>query len=518
MASNPNPASSASASAQIPTQSVSVSSSRNSSNTNVHSVPARWRVRAVHDAAESIIGQTLVVKGWVRTVRDQKKFAFVDVNDGSSLTGLQVVVDAGSPAFDSVSQLTTGCSIAATGEIISSPGKGQTVEMKATQLQVLGQCDEAYPLQKKRHSLEFLRSIAHLRPRTNTLGAVTRVRSALALSTHDYFSRNGFVYLHTPIITASDCEGAGEMFRVTTAIPASERISDIPKTCSESDNNPRVDFKQDFFDRPAYLTVSGQLSAETYACAMSDVYTFGPTFRAENSNTSRHLAEFWMIEPEMAFASLEDVMDNAEGFIKHTVSHVMEKCDEDLQFFDRFIQKGLLEKLKVVRDNPFSRISYTEAIELLKTANKPNKKGKTRFEFRIEWGSDLQSEHERFLAEELFKGPVFVYDYPKAIKAFYMRDNDSGDTVQAMDLLVPGIGELIGGSAREERLEVLEDKILKNGLDPNSYWWYLDLRRYGSVPHAGYGLGFERLVQMVTGVDNIRDTIPYPRFPQSAEF
>lgn len=512
-ATTPNPAATSAQSAIHTSSQPSVSSSKNSSNTNNDYAPVRWRVRAVHDAADSIIGRTLVVKGWVRTVRDQKQFAFVDVNDGSSLAGLQVVVDANTSAFASVSLLTTGCSIAATGEIISSPGKGQSVEMKATQLRILGECDETYPLQKKRHSLEYLRSIAHLRPRTNTIGAVARVRSALALSTHDYFSKNGFVYLHAPIITASDCEGAGEMFRVTTAISGTELVSDIPTTDDE-----RVNFKKDFFDQPTFLTVSGQLSGEAYASAMSDVYTFGPTFRAENSNTSRHLSEFWMIEPEMAFASLEDAMGNAEGFVKHVVSHAMDECAADLRFFDKFIQKGLLEKLQVVRDKPFGRITYTEAIELLKKANKPNKRGRKRFEFPVEWGYDLQSEHERYLAEEHFKGPVFVYNYPKAIKAFYMRDNDGEETVQAMDLLVPGIGELIGGSAREERLRVLTEKIEKNGLDPKSYWWYLDLRRYGSVPHAGYGLGFERLVQLVTGVDNVRDTIPFPRYPHSAEF
>lgn len=474
---------------------------------------------------ESILGQTLVVKGWVRTVRDQKQFAFVDVNDGSSLSGLQIVIDSGTPAFEMVSQLTTGCSIAATGEIILSPGKGQNVEMKATELQVLGTCDDTYPLQKKRHTLEYLRSIAHLRPRTNTIGAVARVRSTLALATHEYFSQQGFVYLHSPIITASDCEGAGEMFRVTTAIPPDGAVKNIPVEKEGKEGvakDGKVDFKQDFFEKPAYLTVSGQLSAETYACALSDVYTFGPTFRAENSNTSRHLAEFWMIEPEMAFASLSDVMGNAENFIKYTVRKVMESCEKDVEFFNKFIEKGIAEKLRSVVEKPFGRISYTEAVALLEKANKKNKKGKKRFEYDIEWGTDLQSEHERYLAEEHFKGPVFVYNYPKRIKAFYMRDNDGEEeerkTVQAMDLLVPGIGELIGGSAREERLDMLERKIEENGLEKEGYWWYLDLRKYGSVPHAGYGLGFERLVQFVTGVDNIRDTIAYPRYPGSAEF
>lgn len=495
----------------------SASAPVSSSSTSVQA-SVRWRVRSIHEAAERIIGSTLCVKGWVRTVRDQKQFAFVDVNDGSSIAGLQIVVDAGTDAYGVISQLTTGCSVSAVGEIIASPGKGQAVEMKATDLQLVGGCDSTYPLQKKRHTLEFLRGIAHLRPRTNAIGAVSRVRSALALATHEFFAKNGFVYLHSPIITASDCEGAGEMFRVTTAIPADAKIADIPTEKGAQEN--MVDFTQDFFDRPAFLTVSGQLSAEAYACALSDVYTFGPTFRAENSNTSRHLAEFWMIEPEMAFASLADAMGNAEAYIKHLLSVVMNKCSPDLEFFNKFVEKGLIDKLTVVRDKPFARITYTEAVELLENANKPNKKGKRRFQFPVEWGCDLQSEHERYLAEEHFQCPVFVYNYPSEIKAFYMRDNgtDSGKTVEAMDLLVPGIGELIGGSAREDRINVLEQKIRDNNLEPEAYWWYMDLRRYGSVPHAGYGLGFERLVQFVTGMDNIRDVIPFPRYPGSAEF
>lgn len=478
----------------------------------------RWRVRTVLEAADSAVGRTLNVKGWVRTVRDQKRFAFVNVNDGSSLAGLQVVIDADCPAFSEVARLTTGCSVSATGEIIASQGAGQAVEMKATDLQLLGECDTTYPLQKKRHSLEFLRGIAHLRPRTNAIGAMARVRSALAIATHDFFASNGFLYLHSPIITASDCEGAGEMFRVTAVIPPDGKVADIPS--KEADGGRAVDFGEDFFDKPSFLTVSGQLSGEAYASALSDVYTFGPTFRAENSNTTRHLAEFWMIEPEMAFASLTDVMGNAEAYIKHTVATVLQNCAVDLEFFDKFVQKGLLEKLKVVQDRPFGRISYSEAVELLQKANKPNKKGKKRFEFPVEWGSDLQSEHERYLAEEHFQGPVFVYNYPAGIKSFYMRNNDAdgGKTVEAMDLLVPGIGELIGGSAREERLDILNEKIEANNLDAEAYWWYLDLRRFGSVPHAGYGLGFERLVQFVTGLDNIRDVIPFPRYPGSAEF
>lgn len=469
----------------------------------------------MHDSPLDIVGSTVTVNGWVRSVRDQKAFAFVDVNDGSSLAGLQVVVEADSDAFSVVPHLTTGCSISAVGTIVESLGKGQRYEMKASHLRILGTADSSYPLQKKRHSLEFLRSIAHLRPRTNAIGAMSRVRSVLATSTHAFFDSKGFVYLNSPVITASDCEGAGEMFRVTTAIPQDAKVGGIP-----AGDDATVDFSQDFFGKPAFLTVSGQLSAETYACALSDVYTFGPTFRAENSNTSRHLAEFWMIEPEMAFATLEDDMANAEAYVKYVIAAAKDRCADDLTFFDKYVEKGLLKKLQNVLDESFGRISYTEAVDLLIAVNRPNKKGKRRFEYPVEWGCDLQSEHERYLAEEHFQKPVFVYNYPSAIKAFYMRgnDDDGGKTVQAMDLLVPGIGELIGGSAREERLDVLEAKIDRLGLDPNDYNWYLDLRRYGSVPHAGYGLGFERLVQFVTGIVNIRDAIPYPRYPGSAEF
>lgn len=475
--------------------------------------PSRWRVRTIQQAPEEdVLGRILMVKGWVRSVRDQKAFAFVDLNDGSSLKGLQIVIPASSPAYQVVADLSTGCAVAATGEVVKSEGKGQNVELRAKEVVVVGNAGDDYPLQKKRHTLEFLRGIAHLRARTNSMGAMARVRSALAFASHEYFTGLGFVYLNAPIITASDCEGAGEMFRVTTLLEEDGGV--------KTNDKGKVDFNKDFFGKAAYLTVSGQLSGETYATALGDIYTFGPTFRAENSNTSRHLAEFWMIEPEMAFASLADCMANAEGFVKHVVGKVLERCSADLEFFDRFVQKGLLEKLRLVANEPFARISYTEAIELLIKANKANKKGKKRFEFAVEWGCDLQSEHERWLAEEHFKRPVFVYNYPSGIKAFYMRgnDEDEGKTVQAMDLLVPGIGELIGGSAREERLDVLEKKIEINGLDKDAYWWYLDLRRYGSVPHAGYGLGFERLIQFVTGLENIRDVIPYPRYPGSAEF
>lgn len=446
-------------------------------------------------------------------MRAQKTHAFIDLNDGSALTGLQVIVDADADAFAAVDGLSTGCSIAVRGEIVASLGKGQNFEMRAAEISVIGEANE-YPLQKKRHSLEFLRGIAHLRPRTNAIGAVARVRSTLACATHAFFSGLGFLYVHSPIITASDCEGAGEMFRVTTAIASDGVVKDIPS------EEGKVNFREDFFGKAAFLTVSGQLSAESYACALGDVYTFGPTFRAENSNTSRHLAEFWMIEPEMAFADLRDDMANAEAYVKYVVGEVLAKCREDVEFFDRFVAKGLLEKLTTVVDEPFARISYTEAVELLERANKKDRKGRKRFEFDVSWGADLQSEHERYLAEEHFKRPVFVYNYPREIKSFYMLGNeeDGGKTVAAMDLLVPGIGELVGGSARENRLHVLEQRLDEEGLDREAYQWYLDLRRFGSVPHAGYGLGFERLVQFVTGMENIRDVIPFPRYPGSAEF
>lgn len=484
-----------------------------------HNVP-RWKVRDVQEASEQdVIGQNVKVSGWVRSVRDQKKFAFIDLNDGSSLAGLQVVVEGNVPAYETIQSLTTGCSISAVGEIIASVGAGQSVEMQATHVTIIGTAKN-YPLQKKRHSLEFLRTISHLRPRTNSIAAIARVRSVLATATHRFFDESGFVYLSSPIITASDCEGAGEMFRVTTTIPGDGMLDRIPVTNAANQGLRSIDFSQDFFGKPAYLTVSGQLSAEAFATAMSDVYTFGPTFRAENSNTSRHLAEFWMVEPEMAFATLDDDMDNAEAYIKYVIKAVLQRCAKDIEFFNKFIQKGLLDKLNNVVDEQFGRISYTEAINLLQKANKPNKRGNKRFEYDVSWGVDLQSEHERYLAEEHFKKPVFVYNYPSSIKAFYMRNNDEDDgkTVHAMDLLVPGIGELIGGSAREERLDVLEKKIEQNGLEKEAYWWYLDLRRYGSVPHAGYGLGFERLVQFVTGMENIRDVIPFPRYPGNAEF
>jgi len=433
------------------------------------------------------------VHGWVRTVRDQKSFAFIEVNDGSTLGNLQVIADAHIKGYaEALKDLTTGASIIASGELVESPGKNQAVELRASEIRVIGTCDPVkYPLQKKRHTFEFLRTIAHLRPRTNTQGAVLRIRSALAFATHKFFQERGFLYVHTPIITGSDCEGGGEMFRITTL--------------------DKPDPEKDFFGKSAYLTVSGQLEGEILASALSDVYTFGPTFRAENSNTSRHLAEFWMIEPEMAFADLKANMECAESYLKYCVHYALENCKEDLEFFDKFIENGLLVRLQNVVSSPFAHIPYTEAIEILKKAPKT-------FEFPVDWGTDLQSEHERYLAEEYCKKPVILTDYPADIKSFYMRGNSDGKTVAAMDILVPKIGEIIGGSQREERLDVLEQKIAEFGLKREDYWWYLELREYGTVPHAGFGLGFERLVLFVTGMENIRDVIPFPRFPGHAEF
>lgn len=451
----------------------------------------------------AFVGQELTVKGWIRSLRDQKAFAFLELNDGSSLANFQVLLDPSLPDYEKLlSLLSTGASIEARGEIVKSPGSKQSIEMKAKSLRLLGACDpQTYPLQKKRHSFEFLRTIAHLRPRTNTQGAVIRVRNALAFATHLFFQEKGFLYIHTPIITGSDAEGAGKMFHVTTL--------DAKKPPLTEDGD--VDFTEDFFGKPTFLTVSGQLNGEAFACALSDIYTFGPTFRAENSNTSRHLAEFWMIEPEMAFADIHDNMDCAEAYIKYTVSYVLKHCAKDLEFFDAFIEKGLLDRLKNVLHAPFERLSYTDAIAHLQKAKKT-------FEFPVTWGCDLQSEHERYLAEELFKKPVILTDYPESIKAFYMRSNPDGKTVAAMDILVPKIGELVGGSQREDRLDILQQKMAHHHLPEEDYWWYLELRKYGSVPHAGFGVGFERLVQFITGMENIRDVIPFPRFPGNADF
>lgn len=451
----------------------------------------------------SLVGSVITLKGWIRTIRDQKTFAFIELNDGSTLSNFQIIANADLPGFAKIlEKLSTGVSLAVKGKIVESPGKNQDLEMHAEEISIIGLCDpETYPMQKKRHSFEFLRTIAHLRPRTNTIGAVTRVRSALAYATHKFYQENGFQYIHTPIITASDCEGAGQMFRVSTLDPAT-----LPKT-----PDGKIDYMQDFFQKPAFLTVSGQLNAEIYACALTDVYTFGPTFRAENSNTSRHLAEFWMIEPEMAFADLNDNMDNVEAFLKYVFKYILDNCQEDLTFFDKFVSNGLLERLHKIVETPFERATYTYAIRILEKSGK-------NFEFPVSWGSDLQSEHERFLTEEYFNKPVIITDYPKQIKSFYMRANDDDKTVAAMDVLVPGVGELVGGSQREERLDVLEARMHELGLKQEDYWWYLELRKYGTVPHAGYGVGFERLVQFVTGMENIRDVIPFPRYPGKADF
>lgn len=447
------------------------------------------------------IGDAIKLAGWVRTVRDQKKFAFIELNDGTTLKNFQIIANSDMENYlDVMSKISTGAALEIEGQLVESPGKGQKFELKADSINVVGTCDSDYPLQKKRHSFEFLRTIAHLRPRTNTLGAVARIRSALALSTHRFFAENDFLYLNTPIITASDCEGAGELFQVTTlSHPA------------PLNDEGKVDYQEDFFGKPSYLTVSGQLNAEAYALALSNVYTFGPTFRAENSNTTRHLAEFWMVEPEMAFANLETSYTLAENYLKYILSDLIDNQRADLDLFDQFISKGLLQKLEQVIENPFEVLPYTDAIKILEKSNQ-------KFEYDVKWGIDLQSEHERYITEQHFKKPVIIVDYPKDIKAFYMRNNDDGKTCAAMDVLVPQIGEIIGGAQREERLDVLLEKIKLANLDPKTYQWYLDLRRFGSAPHAGFGLGFERLVQFATGMENVRDVIAFPRTPKHADF
>ncbi|MBJ7395564.1 MAG: asparagine--tRNA ligase [Akkermansiaceae bacterium] len=438
--------------------------------------------------------EDLHVAGWVRTRRDSKEFSFLELNDGTCLGNLQIVADAGIAGFESISKMNTGASVEIRGKLIPSPAAGQDWEMQATSLKLLGEVPEDYPLQKKGHGQEFLRSIAHLRPRTNLYGAVFRMRSRMAYAVHKFFQERDFIYVHTPIITASDCEGAGEMFRVTT-LPDDK----IGKA------------EEDFFGKRAYLTVSGQLEGETFACALSNIYTFGPTFRAENSNTSRHAAEFWMIEPEVAFCDLDGDMDLAEDLVKYLVREALENSEGDLAIFEKFVDKGLRERLEFVASRPFERITYTEAVRLLVAS------GKT-FDYPVEYGLNLQSEHERWLTEEHFKKPVTVFNYPKEIKPFYMRLNDDNKTVTAMDVLVPGIGEIIGGSQREERLDILLENFTKHGLDPEAYDWYIDLRKYGSVPHAGFGLGFERMLMFVTGMANIRDVIPFSRTPGHCEF
>jgi len=447
--------------------------------------------------------ESVKIQGWVRTKRELKGFAFIEVNDGSSMANLQVVMEPELPDYQAIlKKLNTGASVAVEGVLVPSPGKGQRLELKATTVTVYGESDpETYPLQKKRHSFEFLRTIGHLRSRTNTIGAVMRVRNACSTAIHNFFQERGFLWVHTPIITASDCEGAGELFTVTSL-----DLQKIPRTATQD-----IDYSQDFFGRHAYLTVSGQLEAEVMAMAFEKVYTFGPTFRAENSNTSRHLAEFWMVEPEMAFCDLNGDQDLAEEFLKYIFKYVLEHCPEDMEFFNQRIDNSVLATADNIINNQFERITYTEAIALLEKSDR-------QFEFPVEWGIDLQSEHERYLAEELFKKPLIVTNYPTGIKAFYMRLNDDGKTVAAMDVLAPKIGEIIGGSQREERLDVLETRIKELGIPAQDLWWYLDLRRYGTVPHAGFGLGFERVVQFITGMGNIRDVIPFPRTPLSAEF
>jgi asparaginyl-tRNA synthetase len=444
----------------------------------------------------------IVLRGWVRSRRDSKGVTFIELNDGSRFKSMQLVVEAGVVPEEILKQVTTGSSIAATGMLLESPAKGQAVELKVRSLRLYGSADAAtYPLQKKGHSLEFLREISHLRVRSNTFGAAFRVRNALTHAIHTFFQERGFLYVQTPIITTSDCEGAGQMFGVTTL-----NLQQPPRT-----PEGKVDWQQDFFAKPAYLTVSGQLEGEIFASAFSNVYTFGPTFRAENSNTPRHLAEFWMIEPEMAFYELEDNMRLAEEFLKYIIRSVLGQCREDLEFFNQFIEKTVLVTLEHVAQADFGHITYTEAVEELKRSGRS-------WEFPVEWGNDLQTEHERFLSEEIFKKPVIVTDYPKAIKAFYMRVNDDGKTVRAMDVLVPRVGEIIGGSQREERHDVLLARLREAGLDEKAYWWYLDLRRYGTVPHSGFGLGLERMMMYLTGLKNIRDVIPFPRTPGNAEF
>jgi asparaginyl-tRNA synthetase len=458
------------------------------------------RKRIVEVLAAQPLGRAVQVKGWLRTVRAGKEVVFLAVNDGSCFASLQVVATPQLANFAEVGRFGTGAAVAVSGILQASPAAGQPVELAATLVELIGAADDSYPLQKKRHSFEYLRTIAHLRPRTNTFGAVFRVRSSLAHAVHRFFGERGFLYVHTPIITANDCEGAGELFRVTTL-----DLREPPRA------DGAIDFAQDFFATETGLTVSGQLEGELFAQAFSDIYTFGPTFRAENSNTARHAAEFWMIEPEMAFADLMDDARLAEEFFRYLCRHVLENCSEDLAFFDQQVEKGLIERVRKVADSSFAMMDYGEAIEHLKQAP-------VAFTFPVEWGLDLQAEHERYITEQVVQGPVFLVNYPKDIKAFYMRQNADGRTVAAMDLLVPKVGEIIGGSQREERLDLLQARMGEVGIDPAGLWWYLDTRRWGSTPHAGFGLGFERLLMYLTGMENIRDVIPFPRTPRHAEF
>lgn len=448
------------------------------------------------------IGSDVLVKGWVRTKREGKGIVFIALNDGSTINNIQIVAEASRFEEQLIKDITTGASLAVTGRLVESHGKGQAVEISAQSIEIYGKADsEVYPLQKKGHSLEFLREIAHLRFRTNTFGAVFRIRHAMAFAIHKYFNDKGFWYLHTPIITGSDCEGAGEMFHVTTF-----DLENIPRT-----QEGKIDYSRDFFGKEANLTVSGQLEGELGALALGEIYTFGPTFRAENSNTPRHLAEFWMIEPEMAFYDINDNMDLAEEFLKYLIRYALENCREDLEFLNNMFEKGLIDRLNFVLGNPFERITYTEAVKVLTESGR-------KFEFPVEWGRDLQAEHERYLVEVHYKRPVIITGYPKDIKAFYMKQNDDGKTVKAMDVLFPGIGEVIGGSQREENYDKLLSRIRELDLKEEDFWWYLDTRRFGTAPHSGFGLGFERLILFVTGMSNIRDVIPFPRTPRNAEF
>ena len=458
-------------------------------------------IKDIYRNTERYAGQAITIEGWIRTLRASKAFGFIEVNDGSFFRNLQVVFEKELENFVEISRLPISTAIRIKGELVLTPDAKQPFEIKATKIEIEGASDNDYPLQKKRHSFEFLREIAHLRPRSNTFSAVFRVRSLAAYAIHKFFQERDFVYVHTPIITGSDAEGAGEMFKVTTL-----DFRNIPL-----DDEGNVDYTGDFFGKEAHLTVSGQLQGEDYALAFRNIYTFSPTFRSEDSNTARHASEFWMIEPEVAFADLDDNMELAEDMLKYIINYVMENAPEEMEFFNRFIDKGLVDRLNNVTSSDFARITYTEAIELLKKSGQ-------KFEYPVEWGCDLQTEHERYITEKVFKKPAFVIDYPKEIKAFYMKLNEDGKTVAAMDLLVPGIGEIIGGSQREDRLEVLEKKMDAMGLDKKEYWWYLELRKYGSARHSGFGLGFERAIMYLTGMSNIRDVISFPRTPRSAEF
>ncbi len=461
-------------------------------------MPERSKVIKLLNASGPI--NSLLAKGWVRTRRDSKDFSFIELNDGSCLSNIQIIADGALPNYAAIKKIPTGSAISVEGALIASPGSGQNWEIRATKIDMIGHAPDSYPLQKKRHTDEYLRSIAHLRPRTNKYGAMFRMRSQLSYAIHQFFQDRGFWYIHSPILTGADCEGAGEMFNVTTL-----DLHKVPK------KEGRVDYTEDFFGKETKLTVSGQLSAEMLALALGEVYTFGPTFRAENSNTSRHISEFWMVEPEMAFYELSDDMDLAETFVRYLTSYTMDKCSEDLALFARFVDQSLMDNLENIASHEFVRLPYSEAIDILE------KSGES-FEFEVAWGKDLQSEHERYLTERHFERPVIVYNYPKDIKAFYMRLNDDEKTVTALDVLVPRVGEIIGGSQREERLDVLRSRIRETGLTEDDYWWYLDSRRFGSAPHSGFGLGFERFLMLVTGVTNIRDVIPFPRTPKHLEF